>query len=63
MEELEESVCGVLCDRRMKVKIKGNVYKTIVRPAMVCMGGEEGAREEDGGRRNENVTMDVRRCH
>ena len=25
------------------------------------MGGEEGARE-DGGRRNENVTMDVR-CH
>ena len=26
------------------------------------MGGEQGAREEDGGRRNENVTMDVR-CH
>ena len=26
---------GVPCDRRMKVKIKGNVYKTIVRPAMV----------------------------
>ena len=26
---------GVLCDRRMKVKIKGKVYKTIVRPAMV----------------------------
>ena len=26
---------GVLRDRRMKVKIKGKVYKTIVRPAMV----------------------------
>ena len=26
---------GVLCDRRMKVKIKGKIYKTIVRPAMV----------------------------
>ena len=26
---------GVLCDRRMKVKIKGKVNKTIVRPEMV----------------------------
>ena len=26
---------GVLCDRRMKVKIKGKVYKMIVGPAMV----------------------------
>ena len=26
---------GVLCGRRMHVKIKGKVYKTIVRPAMV----------------------------
>ena len=26
---------GVVCDRRMKVKIKGKVYKKIVRPAMV----------------------------
>ena len=30
-----KKVSGVLCDRRMKVKIKGKVYKTIVRPAMV----------------------------
>ena len=28
-------VYGVLCDRRMKVKIKGKVHKMIVRPAMV----------------------------
>ena len=26
---------GVLCDRRMPVKLKGNVYKTVVRPAML----------------------------
>ena len=30
-----KEVSGVLCDRRMKVKIKGKVYKTIVRAAMV----------------------------
>ena len=35
MEELEKKVSGVLCDRRTKVKIKGKVYKTIVRQAMV----------------------------
>ena len=26
-------VSGVLCDRRMNVKIKGEVYRTVVRPA------------------------------
>ena len=44
-----KKVSGVVCDRKMKVKMKGKVYKTIVRPAMVNgvrsgdMGGEEGA--------------------
>ena len=26
---------GVLCDRRMPVKLKGKVYRTVVRPAML----------------------------
>ena len=28
-------VSGVLCDRRMNVNIKGNVYRILVRPALV----------------------------
>ena len=28
-------VSGVLCDRRISVKIKGRVYKMVVRPAMM----------------------------
>ena len=30
-----ERVYGVLCDRRMNVKIKGKVYRTVVRPALI----------------------------
>ena len=58
-------VSGVLCDRRMNVKIKGKVYRTVVRPALMY-GAETWALKKaqekklEGGRRNENATMDVR---
>ena len=42
------------------MKIKGKVYRTVVRPALMYMGIEEGTGKEIGGRRNENATMDVR---
>ena len=36
---------GVLCDRRMPVKLKGKVYKTVMRPAMLW-GRNVGYNEE-----------------
>ena len=55
----------MLCDRIMNLKIKGNVYRTVVRPALTDVrdrdiGVEEGTGKVSGGRRNENATMDVR---
>ena len=32
---------GVLCDRKMPVKLKGNVYKTVVRPARLYGPGQQ----------------------
>ena len=34
MDELEE-VSGVLCDRKLSAKVKGKMYKSVVRPAML----------------------------
>ena len=31
-----KKVSGVICDRRLLARIKGNVYSSVVRPAMVC---------------------------
>ena len=38
-------VSGVLCDRRMNVKIKGKVYRTVVRPALIYGGKDMGVEE------------------
>ena len=53
---------GILCNRRMNVRIKGKVYRTVVRPALMYGGRDMGVEEGTGkeGRRNENSTMDVR---
>ena len=32
-------ISGILCDRRISLRVKGKVYKTVVRPAM--MYGDE----------------------
>ena len=31
-----KEVTGVMCDRKMPVELKDNVFKTITRPAMTC---------------------------
>ena len=41
-------VSGVLCDRIMNVKIKGKVYRTIVRPAQMYGGRDMGIEEGTG---------------
>ena len=33
-------ISGILCDRRISLRVKGKVYKTVVRPAMMY-GAEE----------------------
>ena len=47
---------GVLCDRRMPVKLKGEVYKTEIRPAMLY-GAETWATTKRQGKRIEVTDM------
>ena len=53
-------VSGILCDRRISLRIKGNVYETVVRPAMMYGAGaiEESTREYVGCGGNEDVKID-----
>ncbi len=41
-------VSGILCDRRISLRIKGKVYKTVVRPAMMY-GAETWTLKNDSG--------------
>ncbi|XP_068245353.1 uncharacterized protein [Palaemon carinicauda] len=53
MEELEKKVRGVLCDRKIGVKLKGKVHRTVVTPAMMY-GAETWAIKK-----TEEKTLDV----
>ena len=53
-------ISGILCDRRINVRVKEKVYKTVVRPAMMY-GAETWAvkkAQEVGCGGNEDVKMD-----
>ena len=48
--------CGVLCDRRMPVKLKGKVYTTVINPEMLY-GAETWATTKRQGKRIEVTEM------
>ena len=54
-------VYGVLCDRRMNVKIKGKVYRTVVRPALMY-GAETWALKKARANKLEVAEMRMLRC-
>lgn len=41
---------GVLCDKRMPMKLKGKVYRIVVRPTI--MSGRNCAKEDEQGKEN-----------
>ena len=63
MDELEE-VSRVLCDRKLSAKVKGKMYKSVVRQAMLYRMENSGSDGKTGGKngscRIENGEMDTR---
>ena len=53
---------GVLCDRRMNEKIKGKVYRTVVRPALVQYGAEIWALKKAQEKKLEVAEIRMLRC-
>ena len=53
---------GVLCDRRMNEKIKGKVYRTVVRPALVQYGAEIWALKKAQEKKLEVTEIRMLRC-
>ena len=54
-------VSGILCDRIISFRVKGKVYKTVVRPAMMYGAGRWAVKKalgEVGSGGNEDVKMD-----
>ena len=55
-------ITGVVCDKRVPIRLKGGIHKAVVRPARMygnCTYKEGGGKKVGCGR-NENVAMDVR---
>ena len=54
-------ITGVMCDRKVSGTVKGQLYKTKVRPAMMygieTLAFYKGAGERDSSSRDENVKM------
>ena len=54
-------MAGVLCDRRMNVRIKGKVYRTVLRPTLLVYGAETRALKKAQEKKLEVAEMRILR--